>query len=229
VLVLAGVVIALRQSVSRMRCSVLTLLAGPVRKPIQSLWSAEMSNVKTPKEIASSLPELWSPRVVAEVDDAYIKVAKVQGTFDWHSHQNEDELFFVLKGSLRIGPIGEDRRSLGSLWRIWAQGDEVYIANRNGAKLVKISIHSSGKPFISAGKNDRWDFAQPMLLPDSEWRLIAEICFLIGENILPLRDMKELKASKPALGIVTPRGHKLPVYVLFGGPPPYRKATQTAV
>jgi len=61
-----------------------------------------MSNVKTPKEIASSLPELWSPRVVAEVDDAYIKVAKVQGTFDWHSHQNEDELFFVLKGSLRI-------------------------------------------------------------------------------------------------------------------------------
>jgi len=81
---------------------VLTLLAGFVRKPIQSLWSAEMSNVKTPKEIASSLPELWSPRVVAEVDDAYIKVAKVQGTFDWHSHQNEDELFFVLKGSLRI-------------------------------------------------------------------------------------------------------------------------------
>jgi len=58
-----------------------------------------------------------------------------------------------------------------------------------------------------------------MLLPDSEWRLIAEICFLIGENILPLRDMKELKASKPALGIVTPRGHKLAVYVLFGGPP----------
>jgi len=61
-----------------------------------------MSDVKTPKEIASSLPELWSPRVVAEVDDAYIKVAKVHGTFDWHSHQNEDELFFVLQGSLRI-------------------------------------------------------------------------------------------------------------------------------
>ena len=61
-----------------------------------------MPDVKTPKEIASSLPELWSPRVIAEVDDSYIKVAKVQGTFDWHSHQNEDELFFILKGSLRI-------------------------------------------------------------------------------------------------------------------------------
>jgi hypothetical protein len=125
----------------------------------------------------------------------------------------------AVKGSLRIGPIGQDRRPLASLWRIWAQGDEVYIANRNGAKLVKISIHSSGKPFISVGKNDRWNFAQPMLLPDSAWQHIVEICFLIGEKILPLRDMKELKPSKPALGIVTPAGHKLAIYVLSGRPP----------
>lgn len=61
-----------------------------------------MSNVAAPKHIAASLTELWSPRVIAEVDDAYIKVAKVQGTFAWHSHDNEDELFFVLKGCLRI-------------------------------------------------------------------------------------------------------------------------------
>lgn len=61
-----------------------------------------MSNVAAPKHIAASLTELWSPRVIAEVDDAYIKVAKVQGTFSWHSHDNEDELFFVLKGCLRI-------------------------------------------------------------------------------------------------------------------------------
>src|SRR5687768_14804530 len=61
-----------------------------------------MSNVVAPKQIAASLTELWSPRVIAEVDDAYIKVAKVQGTFAWHSHDNEDELFLVLKGCLRI-------------------------------------------------------------------------------------------------------------------------------
>ena len=56
----------------------------------------------SPKEIASSLSELWTPRIVAEVDDAYIKVAKIQGTLAWHSHENEDELFLVLKGSLSI-------------------------------------------------------------------------------------------------------------------------------
>jgi mannose-6-phosphate isomerase-like protein (cupin superfamily) len=61
-----------------------------------------MSKAASPKGIAASLTELWSPRVVAEVDDAYIKVAKVQGSLAWHSHDNEDELFLVLKGHLRI-------------------------------------------------------------------------------------------------------------------------------
>jgi mannose-6-phosphate isomerase-like protein (cupin superfamily) len=51
---------------------------------------------------AASLSETWSPRVVGEVDDAYVKVAKVYGSLAWHSHADEDELFFVLKGCLRI-------------------------------------------------------------------------------------------------------------------------------
>jgi mannose-6-phosphate isomerase-like protein (cupin superfamily) len=61
-----------------------------------------MSNVTSPARVAASLVELWSPRVVAEVDDAYVKVAKVCGSLAWHSHENEDELFFVLKGQVRI-------------------------------------------------------------------------------------------------------------------------------
>jgi mannose-6-phosphate isomerase-like protein (cupin superfamily) len=40
--------------------------------------------------------------VVGEVDDTYVKVAKVKGSLAWHCHQNEDELFFILKGRLRI-------------------------------------------------------------------------------------------------------------------------------
>jgi mannose-6-phosphate isomerase-like protein (cupin superfamily) len=61
-----------------------------------------MSSVVSPKQIAASLTELWSPRVIGEVDDAYIKVAKVRGSLAWHSHENEDELFLILKGRLRI-------------------------------------------------------------------------------------------------------------------------------
>lgn len=61
-----------------------------------------MSRTISAKKIASSLPELWSPRVIAEVDSVYVKVAKIEGVFGWHSHENEDELFLVLGGHLRI-------------------------------------------------------------------------------------------------------------------------------
>ncbi len=61
-----------------------------------------MSDVVSPAKVAAALTELWSPRVVAELDDAFVKVAKVHGSLTWHSHGNEDELFYILKGSLRI-------------------------------------------------------------------------------------------------------------------------------
>ena len=61
-----------------------------------------MSDSVSPTTIAATLTELWSPRVVADVDDNYVKVAKVHGTFGWHRHEHEDELFLVLRGCLRI-------------------------------------------------------------------------------------------------------------------------------
>ena len=61
-----------------------------------------MVDAVSPRNVVSTLTELWSPRVIAEVDDAYIKVAKVRGSLTWHSHENEDELFLILKGRLRI-------------------------------------------------------------------------------------------------------------------------------
>jgi len=66
-----------------------------------------MSQVVSPGAIAAALSEFWSPRVVGEVDDAYVKVARVQGTLAWHTHQDEDELFFILKGRLRIEMEGK--------------------------------------------------------------------------------------------------------------------------
>ena len=61
-----------------------------------------MDAVKSPKALAAGLEELWSPRVIAELDDHYVKVAKVHGTFGWHAHADEDELFVVLDGRFRI-------------------------------------------------------------------------------------------------------------------------------
>ena len=61
-----------------------------------------MNGLKSPLQAAESLTEFWSPRVIAELDDSFVKVAKLKGTLTWHSHADEDELFLVLKGRLRI-------------------------------------------------------------------------------------------------------------------------------
>ncbi len=50
----------------------------------------------------SLFTEIWSPKIVGEVNDAYVKLAKLKGEFVWHSHTEEDELFMVIKGQLRI-------------------------------------------------------------------------------------------------------------------------------
>jgi mannose-6-phosphate isomerase-like protein (cupin superfamily) len=52
--------------------------------------------------------EYWSPKIVAELNDDYIKIVKIKGQFDWHHHKEEDELFFVFKGRLLIRFRDED-------------------------------------------------------------------------------------------------------------------------
>lgn len=46
--------------------------------------------------------EQWSPKVVGQLNDLHIKIAKVQGEFVWHSHADTDEFFMVHKGQLTI-------------------------------------------------------------------------------------------------------------------------------
>ena len=50
----------------------------------------------------SLFTELWSPKVIARVNDYEVKVVKVKGQFVWHRHEDTDELFLVLLGRLRI-------------------------------------------------------------------------------------------------------------------------------
>jgi mannose-6-phosphate isomerase-like protein (cupin superfamily) len=50
----------------------------------------------------SLFDELWSPRIVGEVNDFAVKIAKLEGEFIWHHHEEEDELFMVLAGRLVI-------------------------------------------------------------------------------------------------------------------------------
>jgi mannose-6-phosphate isomerase-like protein (cupin superfamily) len=44
----------------------------------------------------------WNPRIIGELNGQEVKLAKVKGEFVWHDHKEEDELFFVVKGTLKI-------------------------------------------------------------------------------------------------------------------------------
>lgn len=50
----------------------------------------------------SQFRDLWSPKIVGELNDSYVKLAKLKGEFVWHRHDDEDEMFLVVKGSLTI-------------------------------------------------------------------------------------------------------------------------------
>jgi mannose-6-phosphate isomerase-like protein (cupin superfamily) len=50
----------------------------------------------------ASFREAWSPKIIGEVNDAYIKAVKFKGEFVWHHHEKEDELFLVVKGTMRM-------------------------------------------------------------------------------------------------------------------------------
>lgn len=54
------------------------------------------------REKFSRINENWSPKIVGEVNDSYVKLVKFKGEFVWHHHENEDELFLVVKGKFTI-------------------------------------------------------------------------------------------------------------------------------
>ena len=54
------------------------------------------------KEKLSRVKEYWSPKIIGELNDSYVKVVKLQGEFVWHHHDHEDEMFLVVTGNLRM-------------------------------------------------------------------------------------------------------------------------------
>ena len=57
-----------------------------------------MQKVNLSEKLAT-IPDYWNPRVAGELNGQEVKLVKFKGPFDWHHHENEDELFYVVKGS----------------------------------------------------------------------------------------------------------------------------------
>jgi len=53
-------------------------------------------------EKLDTISEHWQPRIVAELNGQHVKLAKIEGAFEWHSHADADELFYVVEGAFRM-------------------------------------------------------------------------------------------------------------------------------
>ena len=72
----------------------------------------------------ASFTQLWSPRILARVNDYDVRVAKVSGVHVWHRHDHTDELFLVLDGALDIGVRDGDER------RVHLEVGDVFVVPR---------------------------------------------------------------------------------------------------
>ena len=71
------------------------------RRPVAGLGTPLIEKIDIARKLAQ-FEERWSPRIVGEVNEMHVKLAKLQGEFVWHKHDAEDELFFVVKGRLTM-------------------------------------------------------------------------------------------------------------------------------
>ena len=76
------------------------------------------------KEKFSKFDEYWSPKIVGELNGQYVKLAKLKGKFVWHQHENEDELFMIVKGELIIKLRNEEVKLVEGQFYIIPRGVE---------------------------------------------------------------------------------------------------------
>ncbi|MCR9289163.1 cupin domain-containing protein [Saprospiraceae bacterium] len=86
------------------------------------------------------IKDYFSPKIVGEVNDTYIKIVKIKGDkVPWHAHENEDELFYILEGSLLFEVEGKENFILnqGDFY-IVKQGIKHRVSSKEECKIMLI-------------------------------------------------------------------------------------------
>src|SRR5438477_7806580 len=77
-------------------------LVGPRVNWLKTMPGGNLMHAVSFAEVLDSITDYWSPKVVGRVNDQYVKVAKLKDQLAWHKHDDEDELFHVIRGRLVI-------------------------------------------------------------------------------------------------------------------------------
>jgi len=121
--------------------------------------------------------------------------------------------------AFRFAPA-RDQRPLTTFWKVWSEGDEVYLASRSLAGNQHISVHQSGAIHYRMGVKQKQDLAPLMRLPSGQWQHAIELRFLVSRGALPpLNELKSLKDRKAHV-ISVPENFVLHVNLLIGDASP---------
>jgi mannose-6-phosphate isomerase-like protein (cupin superfamily) len=105
------------------------------------------------KEKLALFDELWTPKLVAKVNDTDIRLSKIQGEFVWHHHDNTDELFLVLEGELLLQLRDRDVRVRKGEMFVVPRGVEHKPVAEEQAHLMTIELE--GQPSTGNVRNER--------------------------------------------------------------------------
>jgi mannose-6-phosphate isomerase-like protein (cupin superfamily) len=105
-------------------------------------------------------PEQWAPKVIAEMNDYQFKIAKLEGDFIWHRHEDTDEAFLVIEGDLRIDfRDGAAHLSAGEMFVV-PKGVEHKPYAQNEVKLLLIEprgvLNTGEESGERTAQNDVW-------------------------------------------------------------------------
>jgi mannose-6-phosphate isomerase-like protein (cupin superfamily) len=120
-----------------------------------------MPKVINLEECFNKFADTFSPKIVAELNGQHIKLVRVEGDkVPWHIHENEDEMFFVLEGTLDIYTKTETVEVRANEFYIVPRGVEHRVAPRGAAKLMlfePVGIAHTGKVRAEITKDrDEW-------------------------------------------------------------------------
>jgi len=105
------------------------------------------------KEKLALFDELWTPKLVAKVNDTDVRLSKIQGEFVWHHHDNTDELFLVLEGELLLRLPDRDVRLRKGEMFVVPRGVEHKPVAEQEAHLMTIELE--GQPSTGNVRNER--------------------------------------------------------------------------
>lgn len=111
-------------------------------------------------EKASALAELWSPRVAAQMNEIQFKVVRLKGDFVWHQHDDTDEAFLVLSGSMIIEFRGRS---------VTVNEGEMFVVPRGKEHMTRAEAECCALIIEPAGVVNTGQAGGPLTAPVDQW------------------------------------------------------------